>query len=230
MTVPSEPPSRRQRLKSSDRKVAIAHAAAELFAERGFHATGSRDLAKACGVSEALMFRYFPNKEELWKAALESCRRNAIADSLRRIPEQEPSTEALVALTRELAAEFIGSGTDERHQNRDTIHRMVLRSLAEDGEFARQQASDLAVRLSSYVIACLGAARNAGDLALEPQEDEWTMATLYRLSLFAIGVQRLPSPPAAEFPGTEAELIDNFVRFQLRGLGLRPEAIERSLR
>jgi AcrR family transcriptional regulator len=220
----------RRRLSQADRKDSIAHAAAELFAERGFHATGSRDLAKASGISEALLFRYFPNKEELWKAALESCRRNAIAESLQAIPEKPPSAGGLVALTWELAEDFILNEPGPRVQNRDTIHRMLLRSLAEDGEFARMVAADLSSRLTNYVAACLKAAREAGDLELGATESEDVVSVFFRLQFFAIGAQRLPTPTPVVFDLPDSRLIENLVRFQLRAVGLKFETIERELK
>lgn len=222
-------PPKRQRLPQADRMAAIARVAAELFAERGFHATGSRDLAKASGVSEALLFRYFPNKEELWKAALESCRHNAIAESLRSLPEGEPSTGALVALTWELAEDYILGQTGKRVQDRNTIHRMLLRSLAEDGEFARLLRSDLTKRLTGHVLACLKAAREAGDLDVSPGEMDRTLVGLFHLPLFAAGVYRLPTPPVLQTGSDDRELLETLVRFQLRGVGLTLKAIEREL-
>lgn len=54
------------------RKERIAHAALKLFAKKGFHATGTRELAEYAEVSEALLFRHYKNKEGLLFAALET--------------------------------------------------------------------------------------------------------------------------------------------------------------
>lgn len=61
----------RLRLNASDRRSQILTAAMELFAERGFHGARTRELAQRAGVSEALIFRHFPSKEELIRAILD---------------------------------------------------------------------------------------------------------------------------------------------------------------
>ena len=43
----------------------ITKAALELFSERGYAATSTRRIAKHAGISEGLIFHYFPNKKEL---------------------------------------------------------------------------------------------------------------------------------------------------------------------
>ena len=58
-----EAPGRR-RLSPEDREHQIVQRAATFFAENGFEA-GTRDLAKFLGVTQPLLYRYFPNKEAL---------------------------------------------------------------------------------------------------------------------------------------------------------------------
>jgi len=48
-----------------DRREAIISAARQLFAQRGYHATTTKDIARAAGVAEGTIFRYFPTKAEL---------------------------------------------------------------------------------------------------------------------------------------------------------------------
>lgn len=48
----------------------ILKAALELFAKDGYHAVSTSKVAKLAGVSEALIFRHFENKEGLLKAIL----------------------------------------------------------------------------------------------------------------------------------------------------------------
>ena len=58
-------PSRRDRLTS---------AAAELFAERGFHRATVPAIAERAGVSVGLLYRYFPSKTALAQAIVEADR------------------------------------------------------------------------------------------------------------------------------------------------------------
>jgi AcrR family transcriptional regulator len=59
-------------MKSGDRRAAIVQAAARLFAEKGFRGTTTRELARAVGVTEPVLYQHFGNKRELYHAILES--------------------------------------------------------------------------------------------------------------------------------------------------------------
>ena len=54
-----------------ERRAKIVRGAMAAFARSGFRGTRSRDLARAAGVSEALIFRHFPSKRALQKAIIE---------------------------------------------------------------------------------------------------------------------------------------------------------------
>src|SRR5207244_13067754 len=58
-------------LMKHDRRQEILAAAMELFAKKGFRGTTTRDLATEADVNEAIIFRHFNTKEELYSAILE---------------------------------------------------------------------------------------------------------------------------------------------------------------
>jgi AcrR family transcriptional regulator len=61
----------RKRLSPEDRKRDFIQKAAELFAEEGFGG-GTRELARKLGVTQPLLYRYFPSKEDLIEAVYRS--------------------------------------------------------------------------------------------------------------------------------------------------------------
>ena len=62
-----------KKLTGDERRAAIIKAVQQVFAEKGFDGTTTRELAVAAGVSEALLFKHFPNKEALYSAMQLSC-------------------------------------------------------------------------------------------------------------------------------------------------------------
>ncbi|HEX4969211.1 MAG TPA: helix-turn-helix domain-containing protein, partial [Nitrospiraceae bacterium] len=58
------------RASARDRQASLIVAAASLFAAKGFNGTTTKEIAKAAGVSEALVFKYFPTKRTLYAAIL----------------------------------------------------------------------------------------------------------------------------------------------------------------
>jgi AcrR family transcriptional regulator len=59
------------RVPAEDRRLQIIDVARELFATRGFEGTTTRELAEKIGINEALLFRHFPSKEDLYWAVLQ---------------------------------------------------------------------------------------------------------------------------------------------------------------
>ncbi len=59
------------RVSAADRRLQIAEAATELFARQGFEGTTTRQIAERAGVNEALIFRYFTSKEDLYWAVID---------------------------------------------------------------------------------------------------------------------------------------------------------------
>jgi AcrR family transcriptional regulator len=75
------------RLAAQHRREQLIKAAMRLFSEQGFHGTTTREIAEAAGVNEAIIFRHFASKEELYWAVVSeqihsSGRRQKIAEYL----------------------------------------------------------------------------------------------------------------------------------------------------
>lgn len=70
--MPKNSPERKGRLRLSPdaRRTQIIDAAVRLFATEGFD-TSTRDVAKAAGISQSLVFNYFASKEDLVRAVYE---------------------------------------------------------------------------------------------------------------------------------------------------------------
>jgi AcrR family transcriptional regulator len=63
---PKRARARQKRLSPDDRRKEFVVKATEFFAEQGFGG-GTRDLARRLGVTQPLLYRYFPSKDELIK-------------------------------------------------------------------------------------------------------------------------------------------------------------------
>ena len=60
------------RMSGGQRRDVIINAAIRLFAERGFEGTTTKELARAVGVSEPVLYRHFHTKNDLYAAIIES--------------------------------------------------------------------------------------------------------------------------------------------------------------
>lgn len=58
------------KVSSQDRRRQLLRVAMDLFSKHGFAGTKTRDIAAAAGISEAILFRHFSSKEDLYQAIL----------------------------------------------------------------------------------------------------------------------------------------------------------------
>src|SRR3954464_6334871 len=103
------------KLTSEERRAAIIKAVRRLFAEKGFHGTTTRELAEAAEVSEALLFKHFPNKEALFAAMKLSCCTQDI-QKFERLKALKPSASTLVLMVHHLVSVIVPGGARQEDQ------------------------------------------------------------------------------------------------------------------
>src|SRR5258708_6674356 len=150
------------KLSSEERRAAIVKAVRQIFAEKGFAGTTTRELAEAAEVSEALLFKHFPNKEALFVAMQLSCCNEQDAGRMERLKALEPSASTLVLMVHFLVS-LVVSGCGSRDDEQTIQNRLMLRSLAEDGDFARLLLRRLATGWIPKIEECLQSAVAAGE-------------------------------------------------------------------
>lgn len=62
----------KKRMSGRDRRAQIVSVATQLFAKKGFKGTTTREIAKKAGISEAVIFKHFSKKEDLYNAIIDS--------------------------------------------------------------------------------------------------------------------------------------------------------------
>lgn len=67
------------RLSADERRASIVESARQVFEKSGFDGARTRDLAAAAGVNEALLYRHFGSKDELFEAAVAGPLEEAVA-------------------------------------------------------------------------------------------------------------------------------------------------------
>lgn len=62
----------RKRMSGEERRAQIVKVASDLFSKKGFKGTTTREIARGAGISEAVIFKHFSHKEDLYKAIIDS--------------------------------------------------------------------------------------------------------------------------------------------------------------
>ncbi|MFI9380240.1 TetR family transcriptional regulator [Kutzneria sp. NPDC052558] len=141
----SEAPEHRRRDASATR-AALLRAAQELFTERGYERTTVRDIADRAGVNQALLFRYYGSKEDLFHVVLATENQALVTESP---PEQ--------LLARTLARML----NPDRVDAQESVWLAALRSSNHDSA-----ADAIRKQLSQDYLQALGSLTDAGDADL----------------------------------------------------------------
>ncbi len=95
------------RLSAPDRRQQLLSVALDLFAQKGYEGTTTREIAESAGVTEAIIYRHFPNKEELYWAVIEQqCR---VCTARQRLDHKLQSHDDDLSAFTALAAEMIAN-------------------------------------------------------------------------------------------------------------------------
>ena len=114
-----EKPLVRRRLEVDERRRQLLQLGVELFAEHPYDELSMRKIARAAGISHALLYRYFPSKQSYFRAALDQA-----AEDLRARTAPDPSLPPWEQLVAGLEA-FL-----ELVDENALAYRQLLRSLA----------------------------------------------------------------------------------------------------
>jgi AcrR family transcriptional regulator len=179
----------RLRLTATDRRSQILASALEVFAELGFHGARTRDLAEKAGVSEALLFRHFPTKEDLIRAIFESLGFEQRIELMEERFSKLPPRDALLSL-----AEFSLTALREEPRVFRVVFFGVLEMPELAGEFYRKFLSRLLAletRLFRLAFAERGAKRAARDAAIAARSFHGSLL-FYQITGAVVRIEPLP--------------------------------------
>ena len=115
-----------------NRRLQILRVAMRLFSQRGFRGTTTKEIALAAGVSEAMVFRHFATKNELYSAILDH--KACLHD------EMDPTAVVADAIARKddrAVFEGIARHALDQHEDDPEFQRLLLHSALEEHELAQ---------------------------------------------------------------------------------------------
>ena len=210
----------KKRMTAADRRRAIVEAVIPVFAEKGPSGARSRELAEAAGVSEALLYKHFPSKQSLYDAiGAQHLEDRELHPGFDRVLAMPPGTARLVVSIQFTIAHVLDRSSD-------VFPRLMARSLLGDGDFARAVLRGVRAELQGFFAESIEAASRAGDLVEKPEPGGGSL-DFWLVQQLAFAVRMFALPDGAVVPhGRRRDLVlDQAVRFALRGVGLTPAAI-----
>lgn len=197
----------KSRLSGEERRQQIVEAAIDLFSRRGFRGTTTREIAEAAGISEAMIFKHFSTKRELYSAIIE----------VKSETEELLASAAKAASARDDLGVFrsVGLKMMEQTERDPSLMRLLLFSALEGHElsdiFFQSRVKRLHEFLSSYIRTRVqdGAFRRVDSLVAARGFIGMTVHYLLIHELF--GVKRPPH-------SSPQEVVQTFVSIFLKGI------------
>jgi AcrR family transcriptional regulator len=144
------------RLHAPDRKKQLLEIAMKLFSDQGFDGTTTREIAEAAGVNEALIFRHFRTKEDLfWAVLSDRVERGGRNRRIRELAKSEGDfREVLVAI-----AETLLDRTDDDAAVTRLLFYSALRNRKLSHRFFRTYGQEKFETLADHIRVGIAAGR-----------------------------------------------------------------------
>ena len=134
------------RMAGEERRLQILSVAVSLFSERGFRGTTTKEIAQAAGVSEAMVFRHFATKEELYAAILDH---KACASG--KFEPAEMAADAIKRKDDRAVFESLALGALNHHEQDPEFQRLLLHSALEKHQLAEMFFNEFVRRVYDFL-------------------------------------------------------------------------------
>jgi len=202
--------ARKYRMAADDRHRQLLRVAIDVFSRHGFGGTKTKDIAAAAGVSEAILFRHFATKEDLYTEILDTKVNRVASESVRRHVQECVAGRDDYGVFATIARHVLQSFKEDA-----AFHRLIFHALLEGHIMAhlfQQRMGGCNLNLGNYIAQRQrdGVFRQADAMLLQ----EFALGSIVhfamRRNLFGIGKRR----PLSEGVDVAAEV----TKFILGGL------------
>lgn len=190
-----------------DRRDDIVQASLKLFAEKGFHGTSMRDIARAANITEGLIYHYFASKRDLFTAIIEE---HSFLPLLRSLPDLGEWLD-----TRELLLVLARGFFDVLHRNED-LTRLLLQEVQ---VFPEEKEAFFADAVKESIGTLAKILEDRMNERARRQIDPEVIARIFFNSLLAFFVEQEILGGKHIFPGDEQAYCEHLVDMLVPRLG-----------
>lgn len=126
-----------------ERRLQLLAVAVSLFSKRGFRGTTTKEIAQAAGVSEAMVFRHFASKEELYAAILDH--KASAGGSF------DPAQMVADSKDDRAVFECLALGALQHHERDPEFQRLLLHAALEKHELTQMFFEKFVHRVYEYL-------------------------------------------------------------------------------
>jgi TetR/AcrR family transcriptional regulator len=192
-----------------ERRKQLIEIAIDLFSKKGFRGTTTREIAAAAGVTEAIIFRHFATKEELYTAILDYKGSStgieqwfADADGLMERDDDEGLFRLIVSKVLDV------------HRGEQRFERLMIHAALEGHQLAVMHQNQMTMGIGARLTEYIQRRQKSGALLdCDPAAVLFAVAGIGHLFALHKYMYQLIAEPASD-----EQMIESFVRILMQGL------------
>lgn len=196
-------------MSGEDRRKQLIEVAIDLFSRKGFRGTTTREIAAAAGVTEAIIFRHFATKEDLYTAILDYKGVSTgldkwFADAAGMMERNDDEGLFRLIVTKVL----------DMHRNEPRFERLMMHAALEGHELAVMHHNDMTMGIGAKLTEYIQRRQASGALlGCDPGAVLFAVAGIGHLYALHKYVYQLSGDSASH-----EQMVDAFVSILMRGL------------
>jgi TetR/AcrR family transcriptional regulator len=196
-------------MSGEDRRRQLIEVAIDLFSKKGFGGTTTREIAAAAGVTEAIIFRHFATKQDLYTAILHYQGSTSGLDIW--LAEAEVFMEAN---DDEGLFRLIGTKILEMHRTESRFERLMIHAALEGHELAVMHHNQMSLGIGARIKEYVERRQHAGAL-LQCDPDTILFSVCGAAQFYAMQKYMYQ---LSEERFSDEQMIHDFVRILMRGV------------
>jgi AcrR family transcriptional regulator len=200
---------KQERLSGEERQSQIIDVALNFFAEKGYNGTRTRDIARAAGISETLIFQYFKTKKGLYQASLQRLfgGHPAMPDIEKKMVQKDD-----FGVLKNLAVHLISHSKEDRRIIRLAIFAALEGfSMGEESHHGENATPSMPALLESYIKLRI---QDGAFKAINPR----VVSKLFIEFIYAYILDQETGISSAPLTESEEEVVDTIVRIFMDGI------------
>jgi TetR/AcrR family transcriptional regulator len=196
-------------MSAAERRIQLIEVAIDLFSRKGFGGTTTREIAAAAGVTEAIIFRHFATKQDLYRAILDTRCNSPEAQTWFAETQQFMDKNDDEGLFRLLISKIIESSRkDPRFQ------RLMLHASLEGHELALMHHNQFKTPIGAQLIAYVTERQAEG--AIRPGDPVAVIFAVAGIAQFYAAQKYLHQ--SSDIPASDEAMTEAFLAIIMKGI------------
>ena len=197
------------RMAANDRRNQLIEVAIDLFSRKGFGGTTTKEIAAAAGVTEAIIFRHFATKQDLYKAILDARCSEGDAEAWFSESKQFMDANDDEGLFRALITLIIQCKREDPR-----FERLMLHAALEGNELAMMHHNQFALPIGAQLVEYV--ARRQKEGAIRQFDPTAVIFAVAGIAQFYAAQKYLYQ--CADIPMSDEAVVNAFLDILMKGL------------